>query len=308
MRVILVDPWIYKAGLAMVMDLALLWSTGRILRRQTRKWRLAGATLAGGIYQFILGIRWEMGVVNALDWLVYLAVGVLLILGTYPPKNLRQACRSVFLFFLLTFITVGASMSLLSIARVWGWPPIAPWQFLLLNLMALGITVEIGWGAIHEAIWTQSCLVDLSIGIGGKELTVKAFIDTGNHLRDPLSRAPVIVLSLPMVLQDLPTTLLRTMMRTSSGELLTKEEEAEWGGRLRFIPMASVERNGGMLVGIVPDYFHIKEHAVQNGGSAVVAFSNQRFPDGDFQAIIPTSLFYEETSTVMRRQKHAAIN
>lgn len=307
MRVILIDPWIERAGLAMVMDWALLWATGRILRRSSTIWRLLRSTLLGGVYQIVLGIRWELGVLGIGDWLVYLSVGVSMILWVYSPNTFRQAMRTIFLFFLLTFITVGVSMSFLSLARVWGWSFLHPWQFFFINLLALAIVVELGWGAIHEAIWTQTCLVEIEIGIGGKNMTVKALIDTGHRLRDPMSRAPVIVLSLPSVEKDLPIGLVRTVHRFAQGETPLAEDEEEWGGRIRFIPMASVERSGGMLVGVVPDHFSLGDPQ-RDGGKAVVAFTKERFPDGEYQAIVPVMLFHEDRPSLTRRQGYAATN
>lgn len=308
MRVIEIDPWINRSLLAMVMDMALLWSTGRILHRRIRWRRLIISTLTGGIYQVVLGLRWEMGVIGMGDLLFYFMVGIGMVLLVYTPKSWRQAARSVFLFFLLTFITVGVSMGILSMAKVWGLLLRSSWQYIFVNLLILAVVVEIGWGAIHEAIWTQSCLVSLKMGLGGEDLAIRAFIDTGNQLKDPISRAPVVVVALSCIEQKIPKSLARIVRHVARGEPPQSEDEALWGDVLRFIPIKSVHYDSGYLVGIVPDYFELVQPSSPHEKNVVIAFTEQNFPEGEYQGIIPATLLQENTSALMRRQGHAAIN
>jgi len=57
MRVVYIDVWLYRAFLAGLMNAAVLWTTGKILRYPVKRGRILTAATVGAVYLFILGLR-----------------------------------------------------------------------------------------------------------------------------------------------------------------------------------------------------------------------------------------------------------
>lgn len=297
MRVVVIDPWLSGAGLAMLMDLAMLCVTGRILR-QKRHWpRLVSASFVGGLYQLWLGIRWELGSVFGWEWGLFLAVGIAMVIGSYPPRNPGQFLRSIFLFYLLTFLTVGVSMGVMAMAALAGGRSIQTWQFMLLNIASLLIVSELGWGMVHDAIWTRTHLAEIKVELDGKTLHLKAFLDTGNQLRDPVTRLPVVLLSLPAVYEKLPSAVGSIVQKLMEGEMPETSSDSSWLRRFRYLPFTGVGNARGLLVGLTVDSLMLIKPVQKRIQPAVLGFTVQKFPSGDYHAVFPVVLI-EEMSPV----------
>lgn len=304
MRVVYIDVWLYQAALAGLMNAAVLWTTGKILRYPVRRWRILTAATAGAVYIFILGLRMDAGArgQSGLETVVFLVVGAAMALWAFPPNNRPKITRVLFLFYFLSFVTVGLSWSILclislasgdvsNIVELGG--DIAAWKFLLLNLVSLLFIAEIGWGMVHEAVWTRTCSIPLCIKIEGLTFNVTALVDTGHFLRDPMTQAPVVILSFPAVKPLLPSAVSASLERLIDGEMPSGADEEIWSTRIRIIPLTSVETGCGLMVGIIPEevsWLGSNPRLIQN---VVCGFSRQTFGDGDYQALFPAALVTE---------------
>ena len=302
MRVIMIDPWINRAFMAALMNFALLWASGRIMRHQIHKWRLVTSAITGGVYQLFLGIRWELGKLYSSEWLIFVLVGALLFVWTCPGKKINQVIRGILLFYFLTFMTVGISMGIFSATQIWGLSELRPWQFMLINLSSLCLVAEIGWGLVHETIWTRTCLLNIRVYFDEEGIDLKTLVDTGNFLRDTISRAPVIIISFAMVEKFLSADLRRFITDMMKGDVPHPEDELKWGSKLRFIPLASVNHRGGMLVGIVPERIEVGGKAENTLESVVVGFSEQRFPEGEYYGLFPGVLLNESLNVMLKEE------
>lgn len=302
MHVVWIDPWIYGAGLAALMNLALLWVCGRILHLPVSWWRITTSASIGGIYQFWLGIRWELGSVFAWEWGVFLLIGVVMCCLTYPSRHIFQLIRGIFLFYFLTFMTVGISMGAMALVQLAGGRPLQTWQFIGLNLGALMIVAEMGWGMIHEAVWTRTHMAEINIEWGERSIRVKALLDTGNLLKDPLTQRPVMVVSLQAVQDQLLIKEQVFFQQLIKGEM-PETVEYDWQTRVRFLPFRTVGDMHGLLVGLNVDSLELRTPVQKKIQPAIVGFTAQKFPSGDYQAIFPAVLIGEMTPIYLKEAK-----
>lgn len=85
---------------------------------------------------------------------------------------------------------------------------------------------------------------------------MKALVDTGNNLKDPLNNQPVIIVEQDALKGLLPPEIERVVAEVENGELsaLQRLETLEaWQTRIRLIPFNSIGRKNGLLVGFRPD-------------------------------------------------------
>lgn len=95
-------------------------------------------------------------------------------------------------------------------------------------------------------------LVDVYIRIGESDFTVKGLVDSGNQLYDPLTKLPVMILSILPVREHLPeeiAVLAEDATRLLDGSATLPDE---WAGRVRFIPAKTVGKQS-LLLAYKPD-------------------------------------------------------
>jgi stage II sporulation protein GA (sporulation sigma-E factor processing peptidase) len=101
---------------------------------------------------------------------------------------------------------------------------------------------------------------EIIIGLGGKEVSVNAIVDSGNLLYDPISSLPVIIVNLKSVLDLFDLKTLEFFLYDSVAYLGSREAgDAESIKKLRelkfrVIPVKSVAGSSSILPAFYPDY------------------------------------------------------
>lgn len=119
-------------------------------------------------------------------------------------------------------------------------------SFVFLALLA-GLTTFL-WGRLCQRRAKGKC-VKLHLEYGGRVLCVDAFVDTANHLCDPLGGRPVVVIDRIVARELLPDVLLDAAERGMAGLSMLPPVLAR---RVRMIPAATVTGRG-VLLAIAPD-------------------------------------------------------
>jgi sigma-E processing peptidase SpoIIGA len=109
------------------------------------------------------------------------------------------------------------------------------------------------------ALWRLGALgggmVDLEVEIGGARAHLRGLVDTGNRLRDPLGREPVVVAEAAPLAALLPPAARAAYLREAAAGLLPDRLahlHPAWAGRLRAVPYRAVGA-GGVLTAVRPD-------------------------------------------------------
>ncbi|HEX2952972.1 MAG TPA: sigma-E processing peptidase SpoIIGA, partial [Bacillota bacterium] len=280
-----------EAFFATMMNWVLLWVCGRILHLRPRWGWLTMAAVFGGVYQLSLGIRWELGRVSGWEWVIFLMVGGFIAWLSWPNLNLTQSIRRIFLFYLLTFLTVGVSMGARSLLQLAGKAHLLPWHYFLINIGSLMIVAEVGWGMIREAVLTRSHLVRFLVQLGENEFHIHGLIDTGNMLRDPFSQTPVVILSWPAVRSIMPREVVQLIDGIITGNMPYESLEDSWQSRVRLLPFCSLGNSMGLLIGMSVEKIEFMTPANIIIKPAILGFTNQTFSANDYQAIVPAALF-----------------
>ena len=154
--------------------------------------------------------------------------------------------------------------------------------FLLTLLSAWLIRLSIRFFSVSRA--TQS--VELLIENGGKNSRFPAMVDSGNHLRDPLTGRACIVVSPQYVRKLLPADVLRL---SESGTLNPAMLSPESRRRIRLIPAESL---GGsqLLIGYAPDGIRLTDNKETYRADAVLVLSGKENSFNGFGAIVPAAL------------------
>ena len=102
----------------------------------------------------------------------------------------------------------------------------------------------------------QKC--EIQIKHQGKEIRVKALIDSGNLLKDPISQLPVIIVEKEKLKELVDSYFLENMDVILKGEWLVENNTAKPQQNFVLIPFRSLGNDHGLLIGFKPDKIELQ--------------------------------------------------
>jgi Sporulation factor SpoIIGA. len=224
----------------------------------------------------------------------------LMVLAAFPASNLSSFLKTSVGFW---FFSAGLGGF---VYALWGWVQfdnglgkegftLALSNIWILPLLALGWwmiqRLWLGWQERKSML--KQVLYDLEIDFGGGNdgvIRIKALLDTGNHLRDPLTNFPVILLEEEVAATSLPDHV-RSFLNipwkdcADPWPLLWKVNPG-LVKRLVFIPFQAIDRQS-WLFGIRPERVTCFDTRGSRQIRATVALVDQVFSsEGEYQALL----------------------
>ncbi len=283
-----------------IVDCLLLWITAIFLKREANRWRIFAGGFLGAL--FILVGATSYGTVVSHP-LTKLGISICMVLIVFGYKRLKYFLTCLLTFYFSTFlmggILVGTHYFLtfdlqlkkaVLLNSVHGFGDPISWLFVMI---AFPLAWHFSRGRIAEMTASEiryDLLMDATIHLNGHVIQVKGMVDSGNQLYDPISKAPVMIISIPALhnKDELPVELLHVADEQNDPFELIAQMPLEWSSKVRFIPAKSLGKNGQLLCAFHPDHILLRvedeEKIVQKG---LVVFTNQQLSsDSQFQCII----------------------
>ena len=285
------------ALLSWVQDATLLWMVAQISGVKAPRTRLILGGAVGGAFQFILLTNQVSGgllnpwILSPLVFLIGVPFTMLLI--TFSLCNFHRILRVIGYFYLLAFLLSGIHWGFDSLnARFMHLQITLFWRFCL-HLTFIFLLGEIGWGIVHRKLWDQVCFYPIQIDWDGQQLKLNALLDTGNHLHDPLTKVPVIIIEFTQIKDFLPKEVIGLTEGVNSGEMANNLELSNyWIERIRILPFNSLGHDHGILIGFRPDQIRIwqKQQETIRKNVVVALYTRPLSQEGTFQALIPPTV------------------
>ena len=223
-----------------------------------------------------------------------IAVGLLMVNLSYPEARGISFVYLAASFYACSILVAGTAMAL----QMWGKPalawfsayyPSARWWILAL---ALGLVVAacFVWKALSFSTARQFPLMQVEIALDGRRISVTGMVDTGNHLRDPVSGLPVVVVDWDSLKPIMPQEVSHFFL--STWDLVTANlAESAVGKRFRLIPYTSVSGDRGVLPGFKPDALYLTGRQGRFKKAAVIGVSGKPLShQGLYQALLHPEL------------------
>lgn len=301
----------------LTVDFLLLWMTGAWVGQKVHPWRILAAAILGAAYAFTATL---LPLAAWLGWLpLRLLFPLLMLAVAFDLSDWRPAVRLIGVFYGVSLVAGGAALA----SQFWGSP--AGWLqrgvFVLrqYNLMVPVILASLAAGRqvflfAQRAIGQARRYYPVEVAFGERRVRLRALMDTGNHLRDPLLQLPVMVITYESLAPLLPAAVRPTFEATEMGAagkagvpgvtgsqaaaapppavdpegLAEALEGTHWAERLRLIPFSSLGQQGGLLVCFRPDavYFWDGERMVVATQALVGVYSRRLDEAGRYNALL----------------------
>ncbi|MFC0188980.1 sigma-E processing peptidase SpoIIGA [Fictibacillus aquaticus] len=283
-------------------DFILLWLTGWLLKR-TFSWKRI--SLASGIasgYVFI--ILWP-----DLSFLYHpvlkLLFSVCILIMAFGFRRPSFIVKNVCMFYFVSFISGGGIFAAhyfmqsssdivqgVLVTSSGGMGDPISWLFVILGFPALIYFSRKRADDVKVQKVNYEQMTETFIWFNGTPIRTKALIDSGNKLRDPVSRLPVVILDMNVHGSHFPESiqnLAEDYTRFGDSEIC-----AQWESKLRLVPFRSVGHQQFLLC-VKPDRIEVN-HSGSNwitGGALVGLSMTHLSADGQFDCIMHPHLTAE---------------
>ena len=287
------------------MNYIILFATGYLMKIKMKQLRLIVSSILGGIYAVIAYLE-ILPIYSSFGMKVVLSI--LMVYIAFKPKGVKILSKQLIIFYLTSFVFGGCAFALLYfikpqdiLMRNGVYVGTYPIKIALLGGIVGFIITYIAFRIVKTKLRRKDILYNIEITLQEKRLKVKAMLDTGNLLKDPISKMPVIVVEKEQLYSLLPIQLLDHIEEWIGGDekFLNQIEEKELIARFRIIPFSSVGKQNGLMLGFKADQVEIeKEEDMQVRKDVIIGIFNQKLSkDKRYSALIGLDLLEERSES-----------
>lgn len=246
------------------MNYIILFATGLIHRVKIKSWRIFVSSLIGGIYA-VLTFAPALEIYS--NFIFKILLSVIMIYIAFHPSNVKLLFKELIIFYLVSFAFGGCAFALLYFIKpqdilvrngvLTGTYPI---KIALLGGIVGFVIVNIAFKVVKGKLSKKDMFCEVTIFIEEKQKTIKAFIDTGNLLKDPISGIPVIVVEVIELEEIIPKEIILHLNEILEGKDtdILANLPIKYMSKFRIIPFSSLGKQNGLLLGFIADKVKIK--------------------------------------------------
>lgn len=281
------------------MNYIILFAAGYLLKIKMNHIRLILSAILGGIYS-ILAYMEILKIYS--NFALKIILSIVMVYLAYYAKNVKQLVKQLIFFYLTSFVFGGCAFALLYFIK--------PQEILIRNGTYIGtyplkvailggivgftITV-IAFHFVKKKITKKDMYCNITIYFEENNVTTIALLDTGNMLKDPITRMPVIVVEKEILKNILPEIILNNLNKIIGGDVpkeVYEDENLQYITKFRVIPFSSIGKTNGMLLGFKANKVEIKdEENIETINNVIVGiYENKLSKKNQYSALIGLDL------------------
>lgn len=245
----------------LLLNYIILMATSLISKCKVRYIPFLLSSSLGGLYSIV---NYVLSLELIENILFKLLLSIFMIQIAFTNLKLKQFFKVIIMFYLTSLTFGGASFMLLFL--------ISPENVIYENGHFIGtypIKVALVGGIIgfivifivselqKNRLSSADLLCELEIFYNGKNKKIKTLIDTGNLLKEPISKEDVIIVEKASLKDIVEENVLKEIKNIMNGTLLGDVSEDVYKYRFKVIPFTSLGNENGVLIGFKPDYIKI---------------------------------------------------
>lgn len=280
-----------------IMDAFIFWITSKLVKKKINIWKLlAGAGFMALVYCLLIFVRQLRGFYNFFACILILMSGILI---TFNPKKIKEFLKLTALVHIAAFSVGGLGIALFYYTNlsslIGNYLSIAVGNFSFKILLAATcisyviIRLSIGW--IKRVMIKKQTFYNIKIYFNEDDLTLNTLMDTGNSLKEPIGKLPVIITEFDAVKDILPDGLKLVFYENKENNfdyILEHIQDEDIRYRIRMIPFVSLGEQNGMLLGFKPDMVEVfKENKTVSIKDVIIGIYNFKLSgDGSYQGLL----------------------
>jgi len=301
-------------ALNFMFDSLLLYLTAIILKREIRLWRIFAGGLIGSIIILLVFTPFNEFSGHPVTKLLF---SVAMVLAVFGFKRLRYFLKGLMTFYFATFLVGGSLIGIhyfinfdfqlsssVMLASVKGFGDPISWLFVLLGFPLAWHFSKRNVEGIEMTKIQYDSLIMVRVVINETEFRFRGLIDSGNQLYDPISKMPVMFISIKDRLDEFPPEIIKMAGNPEDIIMGSDSIGGNWEHKMRVIPCKVVGQEHQLIIGFKPDRILLeKENEIIESERGLVSFSMQQLSADDaFQCIVHPKML-TGTSTMKQDAK-----
>ncbi|MUG44998.1 sigma-E processing peptidase SpoIIGA [Paenibacillus woosongensis] len=287
----------------LLIDASLLLMTAWIRRQRVRAWRITASAAVGAAYVLMMFLP-ELSFL--FTFLVKFLFSVVMLWIAFGYASLQNYLRNMGAFYMVNFAAAGGILGIHYLLQNSG----EVWSGIWYSASGgLGFSLEVGsiftiivffivvlWfkavvSSRRTAERVESCLAEVQVRIDETTVRCMGLVDTGNQLKDPLTRWPVMVMEASLWDQMLPGSFLSRLAAEQADNLIMEwsdEDSFRWRDRLRLVPYRGINKGSQFMIALKPDEVSIvQEGRTVTTGRVLIGLDGGRLSmESAYRAII----------------------
>ena len=243
-----------------LMNWLILHLTAYFSKAEVPKYKIWLGAAVGALYSFVFFIP-SLSFLYSI--LMKIIISMLIIIITFMPYKFLSFFKLIGLFYLISFMFGGAAFALFYFTDFNGMLSNGIFYFgdftiklLLYSGIMAYILLRFCWEYVQVKISRDKIVISICIEVEDHKSNIRALLDTGNSLLDPLSKYPVIIVEYCAIKELFPPEVQNVFDNSEDVNLLSMtnlSQSSEWINRFRIIPFKSLGKENGLLIGFKPD-------------------------------------------------------
>ncbi len=272
----------------LIMNSIIILATGIILKNTQRIWRNLVSSGIGAIYAILIYTS-NFKIYSNIILKVILSVVIVYI--AFKPANIRSFLKHIIIFYLTSFTFGGVAFALLYFVR--------PQDILFQNGVLIGtypikmilaggilgfIIITFAFKNIKGKLTRKDMMCTVIIG----NTRITAIVDTGNLLKDQITKMPVLIVEREMLKGIFPEIILENATDIVNGKEI---ELGEYSSKLRVIPCKSIGKENGLLLGIKAKNIRIVYQDIEKAHDVIIGiYTGTLSKNNKYSAIVGLEL------------------
>lgn len=236
------------------MNCIILFATAIILKNPIKILRILTSSIIGSTYAIIIYTSRLQIYSNIF---VKIALSAVMVYVAFNPSKVKSFLKEIMIFYLTSFTFGGVTFALLYFVKPQNISfqngvliGVSPIKIIITGGLIGFIIITISFKNIKGKLTKKDMICDIKIIQKDKTKQMKAIIDTGNLLTDPITKAPIIIVEKDKLIDIFPKNILENTINFIEGKDV---EMGEYLSKIRIIPFKSLGKENGLLLGIKVD-------------------------------------------------------
>lgn len=242
-----------------ILNFIILYAVSLVIKEKAGCIKLMIASLIGASYVIIYYLinfqsKWNL--------IFKIILSVVMVYISFMPKSFKEFIKQITFFYLVSFVFGGASLGVIYMVNA-GKISIRngiivgnyTLKTIFIGVILAFTIITVAFKFVKNRISKKDLFCNIKIIINQSKINVKAVIDTGNFLKEPITNIPVIVVEKDILKNFVPREILENIENILGGDLKNIPEniQNEYMSKLKVIPFSSLGKQNGMLLGIKAD-------------------------------------------------------
>ena len=277
-----------------ILNLIILYAVGIETKAKMKHIKIILASIIGSLYA-IVTYTIKNWFINSI--LMKFILSIIMIYIAFETKNYKELIKKTIFFYFTSFAFGGGALAVIYMVNA---KKISIQNGIILGkytlfTIAIGVTLAfivtiISFKLIKNKISKKDLIRNITIKINNKFIKVKAMIDTGSFLKEPITNIPVIVVEDRLLKNVIDEEILDNIENILGGDLnnISEITKNEYISKMRVIPFTSLGKQHGMLLGIKAQEVIIEENnETRKLNKVIIGLYNKKLnKKNEYQALI----------------------